>query len=94
MLTIKPNDPDWVKALKTRRNRIEEQNRNRQFWITIVPTKTSGKGDPKCELVVIEHVCVIKEPIEAKNANDMDALDKARPEVARMLGVDISQVEY
>ncbi|HWI69475.1 MAG TPA: hypothetical protein VNS88_14065 [Nitrospiraceae bacterium] len=94
MLTIDPNDPDWVKALKNRRNRIEEQNKGRQFFMTIVPTNTSGIGDPACELVVIEHICVIKEPIEAKHANDVEVLDVARVAVAARLGVDIENVEY
>lgn len=67
---------------------------DRQFWMTIVPTNTSGEGDPKCELVVIQHVCVIKEPIDAKHANDMDALDRARKSVAARLGVSIENVEY
>jgi hypothetical protein len=67
---------------------------HRHFFMTIVPTNTSGEGDPECELVVVEHVVVIKELIEAMHANDMDALDKARAAVARRLGVDIENVDY
>jgi hypothetical protein len=66
----------------------------RNFFMTIVPTNTSGEGDPACELVVIEHIVVIKEPIEAESANDMNALDRARESVAQRLGVDIDNVEY
>lgn len=72
----------------------ETSNESRQFWMTIVPTNVSGEGDPKCELYVIEHITVIKEPINAKHANDMDALMQARESVARRLGVSIDNVGY
>jgi hypothetical protein len=69
-------------------------NSDRHFFVTIVPANTSGQGDPDCQLVVIEHICVIKEPIDAENANDMEALDRARESVAQRLGVNIENVEY
>jgi hypothetical protein len=72
----------------------ETINTDRHFFMTIVPTNTSGQGDPACELVVVEHIDVIREPIDAKNANDMDALDRARESVASRLGVPIDHVEY
>ena len=97
MLTIEPNDPDWAKALKSRRNKIEMQNTNseqRHFFMTIVPTNTSGIGDPDCQLVVIEHVCVIKEPIEASGSNDTHLLEMMKSSVALRLGVDEDDIEY
>jgi hypothetical protein len=69
-------------------------SKDRQFFMTLVPTNVSGEGDPRCELVVIEHIEVIREPIDARGANDMDALNKARAAIARRLGVDIENVEY
>jgi len=65
-----------------------------QFFMTIVPSNTSGEGDPACRLVVIKHVEVINEPIEANGANDMDVLYAVRNEVASRLGVPIENVEY
>ena len=37
---------------------------------------------------------MIKEPINAKHANDVEVLDVARVAVAARLGVDIENVEY
>jgi hypothetical protein len=65
-----------------------------RYFMTITPTNVSGNGDPACELVVVEHVVVIREPIDAKHANDMEALIKARADVARRLRVGIEKVEY
>jgi hypothetical protein len=72
----------------------QSNNDDRHFFMTIVPTNTSGQGDPDCHLVVIEHIIVIDEPIFANGANDMNAIEAAHESVALRLGVDIENVQY
>lgn len=68
-------------------------NNDRQYFATIVPDQP-GDQDTTWHVVVIESHEVIREPIKARHANDMDALDQAIPQIAHRLGVDIENVEY
>jgi hypothetical protein len=70
------------------------QNEVTQYQMAIVPSNTSGEGDPKCELVVYASIVIIREPIDANGANDMDSLANAHDSVARRLGVHIENVNY
>ena len=69
-------------------------NEERSFFMTIIHENPGDGNDPKPVLVVTEHIVVIRESIDAVGANDMRALDKARVDVARRLGVDIETIEY
>lgn len=94
IITVGPNESNPTSTEGNNMSTDSNGRSDRHFFMTIVPTNTSGEGDPACKLVVIEHICVISEPINATHANDMDVLDRARVQVAQRLGVPVENVEY
>jgi hypothetical protein len=68
------------------------------YFLTINPEhpKVTGStpGNQMCTLTVTKLETVISEPIEAQHANDEAAIQWARADVARRLGVSIDEISY